>query len=130
MLYGFMIFIHVLVSIGLIVGVLLQSSKGGGLAGTFGGSGSTGGVFGGRGAAPFMAKATTVFAVLFMITSLTLSYVRPNNAPDSVIERTLREGGGSQPVVSTEMPVVPQTDAEGDTPLVPAEEPAGDTGTE
>ncbi len=130
MLYGFLIFLHVLVSAGLIVAVLLQSSKGGGLAGTFGGSGTTGGVFGGRGAAPFMVKATTVFAVLFMVTSLALNYVRPNNAPDSVLERTLRDGGGSRPAVSSEMPVVPSTDAENTTPSVPAEEPAENTGTE
>lgn len=130
MLYGFLIFLHVLVSIGLVVAVLLQSSKGGGLAGTFGGSGTTGGVFGGRGAAPFMAKATTVFAVLFMITSLALNYVRPNNAPESVLERTMRNGAGSQPAVSTEMPVVPSTDAEDALPSVPVEEPAGDTETE
>ena len=55
-----LITLHVFVSFGLIIAVLLQSSKGGGLAGTFGGSGVSGGVFGGRGAAPFLTKATTV----------------------------------------------------------------------
>ncbi len=84
MLYALLIFFHIFVSIGLIVSVLLQSSKGGGLSGTFGGSGITGGVFGGRGAAPFLAKATTFFAILFMLTSISLNYVSPGAESQSV----------------------------------------------
>ena len=107
MFYALLIFLHVLVSFGLIVSVLLQSSKGGGLAGTFGGSGITGGVFGGRGAAPFLAKATTVCAILFMLTSLSLNYVSPGEESESVLERTLMESNiGSEPAVTSEMPIV------------------------
>jgi len=109
MFYALLIFLHVLVSFGLIVSVLLQSSKGGGLAGTFGGSGITGGVFGGRGAAPFLAKATTVCAILFMLTSLSLNYVSPGEESESVLERTLMESDiGSEPAVTSEMPIVPE----------------------
>ena len=109
MFYALLIFFHVLVSFGLIVSVLLQSSKGGGLAGTFGGSGITGGVFGGRGAAPFLAKATTVCAILFMLTSLSLNYVSPVEESESVLERTLMESDiGSEPAVTSEMPIVPE----------------------
>jgi len=109
MIYAFLILFHVLVSFGLIVSVLLQSSKGGGLAGTFGGSGITGGVFGGRGAAPFLAKATTVCAILFMLTSLALNYVRPGEKSESMLERTLIESDiGSEPAVTNEMPIVPE----------------------
>jgi preprotein translocase subunit SecG len=106
MLYGLLLFIHVLVSLGLIVSVLMQSSKGGGLAGTFGGSGITGGIFGGRGAAPFLSKATTVFAILFMLTSLTLNYVHPGSSTASVIERTMSPSSpSSSPAVTSEMPI-------------------------
>ena len=106
MLYGFLIFVHVIVSLALIVSVLLQSSKGGGLAGTFGGSGISGGVFGGRGAAPFLTKATTACAILFMLTSLSLNFVRSSSRTESVLERTITEGGfGSEPAVSKEMPL-------------------------
>ena len=109
MFYALLIFFHVLVSFGLIVSVLLQSSKGGGLAGTFGGSGITGGVFGGRGAAPFLAKATTVCAILFMLTSLSLNYVSPVEESESVLERTLMESDfGSEPAVTSEMHIVPE----------------------
>ncbi|MBN1294933.1 MAG: preprotein translocase subunit SecG [Candidatus Latescibacteria bacterium] len=113
-LYVVILSFHIIVSIALIIAVLLQSSKGGGLAGTFGGSGITGGVFGGRGAAPFLAKATTIFAVLFMLTSVTLNFVRPDRSSRSTIEKALMEGGDarSTPAVSTEMPVSSETSDE------------------
>jgi len=114
MLYAFLILFHVLVSLGLIISVLLQSSKGGGLAGTFGGSGITGGVFGGRGAAPFLAKATTFCAILFMLTSLALNYVKPGERSESVLERTLIESDvGSEPAVTNEMPIAPEESSDG-----------------
>ena len=118
MFYALLIFLHVLVSCGLIVSVLLQSSKGGGLAGTFGGSGITGGVFGGRGAAPFLTKATTVLAILFMLTSLSLNYVKRGGRSESVLERTLIERSvGSEPAVTTEMPVVTETSDDEESPV-------------
>jgi len=110
MLHFFLVFLHVLVSIALVVAVLLQSGKGGGLAGTFGGSGVTGGVFGGRGAAPFLVKATTIFAVLFMLTAISLNFVNPSErSGSSVLERTMtgNKGAPSAPAVTDKMPVVP-----------------------
>ena len=113
MLYAFLIIFHVLVSIGLIFAVLLQSSKGGGLAGTFGGSGITGGIFGGRGAAPFLTKATTVLAILFMLTSLSLNYVKRGSRSESVLERTrLETSTESEPAVTSEMPIFTETETE------------------
>jgi len=106
MLYGLLVFVHVVVSLFLIISVLLQSSKGGGLAGTFGGSSMVGGVFGGRGAAPFLTKATTVCAILFMLTSLSLNFVSSSPKASSALERALQEGGlGSAPAVTNEMPI-------------------------
>lgn len=67
---------HVLVCAALIIVVLLQSSKGEGLAGSaFGGGGLGGAVFGGRGAATFLSKATTYLAVLFMVNCIALAYM-------------------------------------------------------
>ena len=74
MFYGIVLGIHVIVCVSLVLIVLMQAAKGGGLAG---GSASGGGaestVFGGRGAATFLSKATTGFAAVFMITSLSLT---------------------------------------------------------
>ena len=70
------IIFHVLVSIALILVVLMQSSKGEGLAGgTAFGGGVSGAVFGGRGAATFLSKATTVLAVLFMVNCGALAFM-------------------------------------------------------
>lgn len=72
-----MVIFHTLVCILLIIVVLMQSSKGEGLAGAFGGGGSglTGAVFGGRGAASFLSKSTTVLAIVFMINCGALAYM-------------------------------------------------------
>jgi len=66
---------HVLVCVALIIVVLLQSSKGEGLAGTAFGGGLGGAVFGGRGAGSFLSKATTVLAILFMVNSIGLAFM-------------------------------------------------------
>jgi preprotein translocase subunit SecG len=73
----FLTFLHVLICIALIMAVLMQSAKGEGLAGAFGGSGITGAVFGGRGAATFLSKATTVLAIAFFLSCIVLSFLSP-----------------------------------------------------
>src|SRR5205814_5108390 len=67
--------VHVLVCVFLIIVVLLQSGKAADLAGAFGGMGSQT-AFGPRGSATLLSKATTVSAVVFMITSLSLSILQ------------------------------------------------------
>ena len=73
---------HVIVCIGLIMVVLLQSAKGEGLAGSAfggGGGGLGGAVFGGRGAGSFLSKATTILAILFMVNCLSLAFMSSGN---------------------------------------------------
>ena len=71
-MYLFLTVIHIIVSLILILVVLLQTGKRADLAGAFGGGGSQT-AFGARGAATFLSKATTIAAVVFMVTSLGLS---------------------------------------------------------
>ena len=68
---GLISVLHVLTCIALMVTILLQSGKGGGLAGSFGG-GTSQTLFGGRGAATFLSRGATILAVVFFLTSLTL----------------------------------------------------------
>ncbi|MDP4116073.1 MAG: preprotein translocase subunit SecG [Bacteroidota bacterium] len=74
-MYTLVIFLATVIAIFLIVIVLLQSSKGGGLAGTFGGA-NMGTVFGSRRTADFLSKATWwlagSLAVLALVTNLFL----------------------------------------------------------
>ncbi len=87
---------HVIVCIALILVVLMQSSKGEGLAGTAFSSGLSGAVFGGRGAATFLSKATSVLAIVFMLNCGALAFmssrtrtevVNPQNVSESVVTR-------------------------------------------
>ena len=64
--------VHVIVCFFLIAVVLLQSGKSGDLAAAFGGQGSQT-AFGPRGAASVLSRATTWSAIIFMVTSITLS---------------------------------------------------------
>jgi preprotein translocase subunit SecG len=66
--------VHVIVCLFLIIVVLLQSGKAADLAGAFGGMGSQT-AFGPRGSATLLSKATTISAILFMLTSISLSIV-------------------------------------------------------
>ena len=60
-----------IVCVFLVIVVLLQSGKAADLAGAFGGMGSQT-AFGPRGSATVLSKATTISAIIFMITSMSL----------------------------------------------------------
>jgi len=64
--------LHVVVCVFLIIAVILQSGRGADIAAAFGGMGSQT-AFGPRGSATILTKATTWAAVIFMLTSITLS---------------------------------------------------------
>ncbi len=65
--------LHVFVCVVLMLVVLLQQGRGGGLGAAFGG-GAASQVFGGRGAGNILTRATAVCAAIFMLTSITLAY--------------------------------------------------------
>ncbi len=78
-MYGLLIVLHLLICIALVAVVLVQSGKGGGLAGgAFGGSAQT--VFGGRGATDFFTRATMVLGGAFFLTSLVLALLSAGSA--------------------------------------------------
>jgi preprotein translocase subunit SecG len=73
-MFAFIVTLHVIVSVFLIFVILLQPGKGDAMAAFAGGGGSANTVFGGRGSVTFLSKVTTVCAIIFMITSLTLAW--------------------------------------------------------
>jgi preprotein translocase subunit SecG len=103
-MYLAILLIHILVCVFLIIVVLLQSGKAADLAGAFGGMGSQT-AFGPRGSATLLSKATTVSAVVFMLTSLSLSILATRNAGLGVT--VLQEAPRSAPAKSTTTLPVP-----------------------
>src|SRR5688500_14404381 len=71
-MYWALIVLHVIVCTFLILVVLLQAGKGGGMGIAFGGAGSQT-VFGSSGAGNFLTRMTAITAVIFMVTSLGLA---------------------------------------------------------
>ena len=82
----FVTIVHVFVSIGLILVVLLQTGKGADMGAVFGGSSST--IFGSSGAGNFLTRLTTGMAIVFMITSLTLGYFSGKKPSASVFDKS------------------------------------------
>ena len=90
--------LHILVCFVLVIVIMLQSGNAADLAGAFGGSGSQT-AFGPRGAATFLSRATTWCAIVFMATSLTLSFKRatPSTGTGSILEQTQPSGPPAKP---------------------------------
>ena len=103
----FVTIVHVTLSILLIAVVLLQHGKGADMGVALGGGGSQT-VFGARGAGNFLTKLTAGGAILFMVTSLYLSYASGTPTASEIIGN----------VVPAESPIPPAYDAV--VPLDPA----------
>jgi preprotein translocase subunit SecG len=102
--------VHVLVCLFLIAVVLLQSGKSGDIAAAFGGQGSQT-AFGPRGAATALSKATTWSAIIFMVTSITLSIYasRKTGGPHSALSDLKPSQTKSQPATPATPPAAPAT---------------------
>src|SRR5262245_33036868 len=75
--------LHVIVCLFLMLTVLLQSGKGGGMGAAFGG-GNAATVFGGSGASSFLRRLTAIAGTIFMITSMVLAFLASHNAADAL----------------------------------------------
>lgn len=112
-------FLHIIVSIILILAVLLQPGKSGDLGSMFGG-GSSESVFGSSGAVPFLSKLTRVLAVVFFATSLSLGYFAIRGSSSSVLQgetaptaefEPAEEVDAAAEVVTNEDAINPTTDS-------------------
>jgi preprotein translocase subunit SecG len=98
--------LHILVCFVLVIVIMLQSGNAADLAGAFGGAGSQT-AFGPRGAATFLSRATTWCAIVFMMTSLTLSVKRAPSesvSTGSILEQT-QQPASKQPAKPATPPV-------------------------
>ncbi len=108
--------IHLILALCLIGVVLLQRSEGGGLG--MGGGGG-GGAMSGRSAATALGKLTWVFALAFIVTSMTLTiFAAQNSAGTSVIDQiggTTRSAVPDLPAVDSLLPP-PTTEGDASSP--------------
>jgi preprotein translocase subunit SecG len=94
--------LHVLGCLILIMIVLLQAGKGANMGAAFGGSSQT--VFGSSGAGTFLGKLTAAVAIIFMLTSLTLTYTAAHKG-SALFDKS------RTPVTKQAAPVSPMSDA-------------------
>jgi preprotein translocase subunit SecG len=113
-MHTFVTIIHVLACFVLILVVLLQAGKGANMGAAFGGSSQT--VFGSSGAGTFLGKMTAAVAIIFMLTSLTLTYTASTRRSSALFERS------RVPVTQQTVPSAPAKDAATmpATPVAPA----------
>ncbi len=107
MLHAFFVILHVLICIALTTVILLQSSKGGGLAGAFGGAGGAPQqLLGSRGMTTLLHKMTIYLAVSFFMTSFILFMTQGTGGgtAKSVISDAARKGQLNLPVQESPLP--------------------------
>lgn len=106
--------VHLILALLLIGVVLLQRSEGGGL-----GMGGGSGVMTARGAANALTKLTWIFAIMFIGTSVTLTFIAAkNSASGSIVDKT---GAITAPAPATTQPAAPAPTGD---PLPPAKSDA------
>ena len=118
-----LIIIHVLVALFLIGIVLLQHGKGADVGATFGGSSQS--LFGTEGPVPMLNKITTIAAIVFMGTSISLAYISANRSTGSVMsDLSVPQATVPAPAADTTPVTIPMPTAETAEPAaVPAEAP-------
>jgi preprotein translocase subunit SecG len=105
-MYGFLLFLFVVIGLFLSVVILLQAGKGGGLAAMGGGGGTgTDGILAGRQASSFLTRATWTSGTLFMVLALVLSIMSSRaQAPESILRDDIQ-----QTAPGTPQPLLPGT---------------------
>jgi preprotein translocase subunit SecG len=101
-MYTVITIIHVMACIFLVLVVLLQTGKGAEMGAVFGGSSST--VFGSSGAGTFLSRLTTATAIIFMLTSLSLTYFSARRNSATVFDSI----SAPPPAAEPEAPAAPE----------------------
>ncbi|MGB3585164.1 MAG: preprotein translocase subunit SecG [Tunicatimonas sp.] len=82
-MFTFVITLTIIVAVLLVLVVLAQNSKGGGLSSQFGGSGSSTQMIGVKRTADFLEKATWALAITLMILALSSSFLLDNQTSEA-----------------------------------------------
>lgn len=123
-----LIILHIIVCFFLIIIVLLQHGKGADIGATFGGSSQS--LFGTEGPLPLLNKITTLAAIIFMGTSITLAYLSADRSTGTVMEEVKIEAPLQQQQAPSEPLVIPEPGQQGEQPATPQEMPLEQTPTQ
>jgi preprotein translocase subunit SecG len=118
-MYTAITIVHVLACIFLALVVLLQTGKGADMGAVFGGSSST--VFGSSGAGNFLTRLTTATAIIFMLTSISLTYLSARQTTATVFDSAPM----AQPAAPESAPAEPGAPGAPPAPAAP-QAPAGE----
>ncbi len=127
-MYTILIVVHVIVCVFLVLTVLLQQGKGAAIGAVFGSSDT---IFGSAGPASLLHKLTTGLAVLFMVSSLVLTYLSAHKVEDSIMQDvevttspvTTEPVEPAETVETTGTIVIPETVETAPAPVTGVEEP-------
>ncbi|CAM3586592.1 preprotein translocase subunit SecG [Corallococcus sp. ZKHCc1 1396] len=116
----FFTIVHVLLCVFMIFVILLQPGKDAGMGSALGGGAATS-AFGGRGAVTFLSRLTGVFAGLFFLTSLGLSFVGLRGSVAAGGSVASPPPAASAPAATTPAPAAPGSVEQERTATPPAE---------
>ncbi|MCL4478991.1 MAG: preprotein translocase subunit SecG [Deltaproteobacteria bacterium] len=111
-MYTWLVIVHIIIAVIIVIAVLLQVGKGAGMGAAFGGSSES--FFGSSGPGNFLEKLTIIAGILFIVTSLVLSYITPgvrggsnklfNEMPAPTSSMPVQRNQPALPVTSTTAP--------------------------
>ena len=131
MLRTILTIVQVISALGIVGLVLLQRGKGADAGAGFG-AGASGTVFGARGATTGLSRMTAIFAAIFMLNSLGLTYMfqrQVQTAPESLLERA-QQGAATPAPVEAAPAEVPAPAPAPEAQTVPTPEPQPEQGPE
>jgi len=109
-MHALLLVVHIFVCVALVLIVLLQAGKGGGM-GIFGGGGSSDALFSAPSGSAFLKKVTTVIAIIFIVTSIGLTYFASHRGLKTITGSIRPKPAPAQPAAPLSEPS-PSTDKE------------------
>ena len=105
-MYTFVLVLHIMVCVFLVISILFQAGKGAGLSNIFGGGAGAESIFGTK-TNVFLTRVTTLCAVLFIITCISLAMMsahRKISLMTGVASETKQEDSQQQPEAQQSIP--------------------------
>ena len=108
-----LVVLQIITAVGVIALVLIQQGKGADMGAAFGG-GSSGGLFGAAGSANFLSRVTAVFATIFFLSTLGITFFSSTKSQNAGVL-----SGTSAPVVAPAAEVPAPAPAAPGSPVAP-----------